>query len=88
MYKDKIHAILAKKTNAKPGEPAWLKHHPAAVTKVMNGLNEEEMDAVEATRDEWNNEGPEQEEKQRYVIVSHGTLSKALTDIPEMQKTI
>ena len=75
LFRNEIHVIVAEKTSANPGERDWLKHHPAAVTQVMNGLNKEEMAEMEATRDEWNSEGPDQEEKQRYVIASEDTSS-------------
>jgi hypothetical protein len=64
-YKETINGIIAEKTDAAPGDPEWIKHYPSAVTAILDGLTDKEMEDVTNKMEEWNATGPTREEQQR-----------------------
>lgn len=58
-HSEKINKKVAKLSgNAKPGSPAWLKHYPEALTRIISKLSREETVQVERTIAEWQAVGP------------------------------
>ena len=57
-HKDIIHDVIAEKTDARSGHKDWLPYYPAALTEVLEGLSEEELQEAEETLEKWNAEGP------------------------------
>lgn len=56
-HQDQIHALIAKETDKAAGSADWLKHYPAALSKVMDALTEAEVEEAEDTMKEWNKKG-------------------------------
>ena len=52
--KEDIHKLIAKETNAPAGHKDWLPHYPAALTQVLDGLTEAEMEEAEKEVKKWN----------------------------------
>jgi hypothetical protein len=58
-HKEKIYAAISEETDAPPGQPEWLRHYPTALTAIIDGLTEAELENVEDTAQEWtSNEVP------------------------------
>ena len=60
-YKDEIHAAVSEETDEPVGHPDWLKHYPAALTKIMSGLTEEQLAEAAREAEKWNNDHPTKE---------------------------
>jgi hypothetical protein len=52
-HKAKIDEIIAQKTDESAGNPGWLRHHPAAVSQVIEELTEGELEEAEEKRRAW-----------------------------------
>ena len=57
-YKDQILAAVSEETDEPAGHPDWLKHYPAALTKIMSGLTEEQLAEAEREAEKWNDDRP------------------------------
>ena len=56
-HQEQIHALIAQETKEASGSADWLKHYPAALSKIMENLTEAELEEAEDTMKEWNEEG-------------------------------
>jgi hypothetical protein len=56
-YRTRILDLISEQTEASVGDKDWLKYYPAALTKVMEALDEEQIKQAQAIADEWNKEG-------------------------------
>lgn len=56
-HQERIRALIAKETTGGSGSPDWLKHYPAALSKVMETLTEAELEEAKDTMREWNTRG-------------------------------
>jgi hypothetical protein len=66
-HREQIHALVAEHTNDGPGETDWLRNYPAALSRLMKGLSEEELADAQNTADQWANEGAPREVQRVYV---------------------
>jgi hypothetical protein len=60
-HKDQIHAAVSEETDEQVGHPDWLKHYPAALTKIMSGLTEEQLAEAAREAEKWNDDRPTKE---------------------------
>jgi hypothetical protein len=56
-HKERIQELISSKTNEPAGHKDWLRHHPAAVSQVMEELTEAETEVAENVLKEWLEEG-------------------------------
>ena len=64
-YGDRVSALASRQSNAAPGTPAYLAAYPKAFTTTLEGLSKEEKQAIQKLADEWNEEGPPDEQKRK-----------------------
>ena len=64
IHKDRINQIIQAKTESRSGSKDWLAHYPRALNHVFSELTEDEVAACEETRDQWNEAGPGQAQKE------------------------
>jgi hypothetical protein len=65
-HKDEIHQLIATDTSAAVGHKDWLRLYPAALTKVVEGLNDEEKEEAQKTVREWNDNGAPRDVQRMY----------------------
>ena len=57
--------LASRQSNAALGTPAYLAAYPQALTTALEGLSKQEMREMQKLADEWNEEGPLDEEKRK-----------------------
>jgi hypothetical protein len=78
-HREHIHALVAEHTNDGPGETDWLRNYPAALTRLMKSLSEEELADAQNTADKWANEGAPRKVQRVYVSFIIWNVSIELT---------
>src|SRR5882724_3038372 len=69
-YSDRDSALASRQSNAARGTPAYLAAYPEALTTTLEGLRKEEKQAIQKLADEWNEEGPPDEQKGKEISPS------------------
>ena len=64
-YQDRVSELASRQSNAAPGTPEYLAAYPQALTTALEGLSKEEKREMQKLADEWNEEGPPDEEKRK-----------------------
>jgi len=64
-YADRVSKLASRQSNAAPGTPAYLAAYPEALTTTIEGLSKEEKRGMQKLADEWNEEGPPDEQKRK-----------------------
>src|SRR5882724_1217942 len=64
-YGDRVSALESRKSNAAPGTPAYLAAYPKALTTTLEGLSKEEKWVIQKLANEWNEDGPPDEQKRK-----------------------
>jgi hypothetical protein len=64
VFKGKVGNVIAGKTDDVSGSKDWLKHYPAALASVLNGLTDDEVKTCEEMLEKWNKEGLSEAQKQ------------------------
>jgi len=62
---DRVSALASRQSNAAPGTPTYLAAYPEALTTTLEGLSKEEKQVIQKLADEWNEEGPPDEQKRK-----------------------
>ena len=57
--------LASSQSNAAPGTPAFLAAYPQALTTTLEALSKEEKLEFQKLADEWNEEGPPDEQKRK-----------------------
>jgi hypothetical protein len=65
LFKDKIHDLVVKKTDDKPGGKGWLQFYATALGTVFNNLDDDELHECTKLAEKWNTEGLSSKEQQR-----------------------
>src|SRR5882672_9917082 len=61
-YADRVSKLESRQSNAAPGTPAYLATYPEALTTTVEGLSKEDKWVMQNLADEWNEEGPPDEQ--------------------------
>jgi hypothetical protein len=56
-HRGRILKLISEQTQAPVGDKDWLKYYPAALTKVMEALNDDEITVAQAIAKEWKEDG-------------------------------
>jgi len=64
-YGDRVSELASRQSNAAAGTPAYLAAYPEALTTTLEGLSKEEKRGMQKLADEWNEEGPPDEQKRK-----------------------
>src|SRR5882724_5161316 len=62
---DRVSELASRQSNAALGTPAYLAAYPQALTTALEGLSKQEKREMQKLADEWNEEGPPDEEKRK-----------------------
>ena len=65
LHKEQLLNIIAEQTDSPLGSKDWLRHYPAALTALYQGLTEEELLTCQQSMELWNKEDPSPLELQR-----------------------
>jgi hypothetical protein len=60
-----VSQLASSNTKAARGSKLYLQAYPHAVTRTIRSLSKEERADLEKTVDQWNEEGPPDDQKQR-----------------------
>jgi len=64
-YGDRVSKLASSQSNAAPGTLAFLAAYPQALTTTLEALSKEEKLEFQKLADEWNEEGPPDEQKRK-----------------------
>jgi len=62
---DRVFELALRQSNAAPETPAYLATYPQALTTALEGLSKQENREMQKLADEWNEEGPPDEENRK-----------------------
>jgi len=61
----RVSELASRQSNAPPGTPTYLAAYPQALTTALEGQSKQEKWEMQNLADEWNEEGPPDEEKRK-----------------------
>src|SRR5882724_1363827 len=61
----RVSKLALRQSNATLGTPTYLAAYPQALTTALEGLSKQEKREMQNLADEWNEEGPPDEEKRK-----------------------
>src|SRR5882672_6671423 len=64
-YADRVSKLASRQSNSAPGTPAYLAAYPEALTTTVEVLSKEDKRVMQDLADEWNEEGPPDEQKRQ-----------------------